>query len=65
MNATHPDCIQNSACAAFTKLCKGCLHCGFYKPEAERRKSIRLTYCEDGLYRKIIKRTEDENGREE
>lgn len=58
MSATHGLCIQNASCAVFDKLCPDCYKCGFYKLEADRRKSIRLTYCDDGFYRKIIKRDE-------
>lgn len=65
MSATHSDCIQIGPFAVYSKFCRQCVTCGFYKPEAERRKSLPLVYCEDGLYRKIIKRMEDEDGREE
>ena len=33
---------------------RGCSRCGFFEEEAERRKQIPLTLCEDGLRRKLI-----------
>lgn len=61
MGATHEQCTQASDCAVFTKFCRGCVTCGFYKPEAERRKSLPLSYCEDGLYRKFVRKKQEDD----
>ncbi len=41
----------HDACVAEWKFCK---FCGFEASEAEKRKKIPLTLCEDGLKRKIL-----------
>ena len=60
MSATHEFCTQNGACAIYTKLGPHCYTCGFFKPEADRRKFLPMTFCEDGMYRKIINRIDEE-----
>ena len=50
----HDQCLLTCDCIASKGLSPACERCGFYKPEAERRKSIPLTLCEDGLCRKKV-----------
>lgn len=50
----HEQCLNTVGCVRTTELYRGCLTCGFFKPEAERRKTLPVMYCEDGLYRKFL-----------
>lgn len=52
----HRKCLLTCECVKTQEFFPGCLRCGFYAPEAERRKSLPLVFCEDGKQRKFIRR---------
>ena len=52
----HEKCLLTCDCVATMAFAPVCFRCGFYKPEAERRRKLPMTYCEDGLCRKILKK---------
>ena len=56
MGATHELCLQVGPCADHTDFTATCVRCGFYKPEHDRRVTLPLTFCEDGLRRYIVSR---------
>lgn len=52
MKKVYPNCLYSEV------GCRGpieCLHCGFDRQEAERRKTIPLTRAKDGTRRKRIR----------
>ena len=53
------DCTQHG-CASHSYFREDCRTCGFFKKEAQRRKELPLVEDEDGISRKIIRRTKDE-----
>ena len=50
----HDQCLLTADCTKAQEFRSVCLRCGFYKPEAERRKKLPLTYCEDGRRRLFV-----------
>lgn len=52
--ATHDRCTLLCACVIADSFSTPFIKCGFFIPEAERRKPIPLTPGEDGLYRKMV-----------
>ncbi|MBQ1789273.1 MAG: hypothetical protein II008_03775 [Oscillospiraceae bacterium] len=55
-NGVHEKCLLTCDCVATIAFAPVCFRCGFYKPEAERRRKLPLVFCEDGKQRKFIRR---------
>ena len=55
------ECIMQG-CDSHEKIKEDCLHCGFYRAEAQKRKELPLVKDQDGGLRKIVRRKRNDQG---